>query len=351
MSWDIGGIFTPHMSWGLLGGIHTSLRHFCVCWYIQWPLVHYSHTSYSWSLWVASFLDGMPMDVCYTSWCWLVPFCSVSIMSEASTTKAMTTTPPVIVVSSSMSSLLSMVTMAPSLMRLLVTSGQHDALPPLLTPRNFGGVVGLATVLQQQAKSQMPLQVYANYAMGPSWVGFSFRVECPTILYIICLVSVLVYAFCFQVPCWMLYSSIGAQLLGLHHCNPLELTHGRHMCSLTMVIDPHQLCTEWLLLHCLSRGNLLLPNQLSSSHSNYMVGHTAFGAWQRVTQSLNLPWIVRRGLVFQVWFHLITQSALSLQWALNLVILVWWLGIRLISLLTPGLQSGFLLVPTFIMGS
>ena len=30
----------------------------------------------------------------------------------------------------------------------------------------------------------------------------------------------------------------------------------------------------------LSRGSLLLLNQLSSSHSSYMVGHTAFGTWQ-----------------------------------------------------------------------
>ena len=30
----------------------------------------------------------------------------------------------------------------------------------------------------------------------------------------------------------------------------------------------------------LSMGSLLLLNKLSSSHSNYMVGHTALGAWQ-----------------------------------------------------------------------
>ena len=41
-----------------------------------------------------------------------------------------------------------MVTMAPSLMGLPVTSGQHDVvLPPLLTLRNSGGVVDLATVI------------------------------------------------------------------------------------------------------------------------------------------------------------------------------------------------------------
>ena len=91
-----------------------------------------------------------------------VPFLVVFIMSQASTTTAMTTTPPMTVVSSGTSSLLSMVTMTPSLMGLPVASGQHDViLPPLLTPRHSGGVACLATVQQQQPPSQMPLQAYA----------------------------------------------------------------------------------------------------------------------------------------------------------------------------------------------
>ena len=83
-----------------------------------------------------------------------------------------------------MSSLLSTVTMAPCLMGLPATLGQHDVvlLPPL-TPKHSRGVVVLATVLQQQPLSQMPLQAYANYAMCPLQAGFSFRVESPTVLY------------------------------------------------------------------------------------------------------------------------------------------------------------------------
>ena len=105
-------------------------------------------------------------------------------MSQATTTTAMTTTPTVTVVHSDTSPLLSMVTMAPSLMGLQATSGQHDVvLPPLLTPRHPGGVIGPATVPQQQPPSQMPLQTFTNYAMGPPQVGFSFRVEPPSILY------------------------------------------------------------------------------------------------------------------------------------------------------------------------
>ena len=87
-------------------------------------------------------------------------------MSEVYNTMAMTTTPLVTVVSSGMSSL-SSVTMAPSLMGLPTTLGQHDVvLPSPLTPRCSGGVIGLASVPQQQPPSLMPLQAYANYAMG-----------------------------------------------------------------------------------------------------------------------------------------------------------------------------------------
>ena len=74
--------------------------------------------------------------------------CNVFIMSQASATMATTTTPPVTVVCSSTLSLLTTVTMAPSLMGLPVTSGQHDVvLPSPLTLWNSRGVVGLANVL------------------------------------------------------------------------------------------------------------------------------------------------------------------------------------------------------------
>ena len=72
--------------------------------------------------------------------------------------------------------------------------------------------LGHASVPQHQPPSLMSLQACANYTMGSPQVGFFFRVEPPTILCIICLVSVLVSAFYFQVPCWMPYP-------------PLELNH------------------------------------------------------------------------------------------------------------------------------
>ena len=137
-------LYTPYV----FGGISTSVRHFCVCQYIHCLSVHNSHTSCSSSLWVASLLEWMPMYVCYASYCRTF-LCSVFIMSQASTTMATTTTPLVTAVCSSTSSLLSMVTMAPSLMGLSVTSGHYDVvLPPPLTPRHSGDVVGLGTVPQ-----------------------------------------------------------------------------------------------------------------------------------------------------------------------------------------------------------
>ena len=85
--------------------------------------------------------------------------------------------------STGMSSL-SLVTMALSLMGLPTMLGQHDmVLLPPLTPRCSGGVLGHATVPQQQPPFLMPLQAYASYAMGSPQVGFFFRGEPPTILY------------------------------------------------------------------------------------------------------------------------------------------------------------------------
>ena len=111
--------------------------------------------------------------------------------------------------------------MAPSLVGLLATLGESDVvLPQLVTPGCSGGYNGLVTVSQQQPASPMPLQAYTNYAMGSPEVGFFFRVESPTILYNICLVSVLVSNFYFQVPCWMPYSHMEAQPLGFAPLQP-----------------------------------------------------------------------------------------------------------------------------------
>ena len=87
--------------------------------------------------------------------------------------------------------------------------------------------------------------------------------------------------------------------------------------------------------------------QLFPNHPIYLVGHTALGAQWRVTWSLHLPYMTGRSLLFQVWCHQMMLLILNLWWALNLVILVWWLGIRLMCLLAPGLQVRCHLNPTF----
>ena len=153
----------------------------------------------------------------------LVPSCnSLCLMSHVSTT-AMTTPPLVMVVSSGLSSV-SSVTMAVSLMGLPATLGQHEVvLPPPLTLRGSEGVIGLAFVLQQQPQSLMPLLDYAHYAMGFPQMGFFFRDEPPTILYIMCLVSILMSAFYFQVPSWMPYSPMGPQPIGFLPLQPFGI--------------------------------------------------------------------------------------------------------------------------------
>ena len=154
-------------------------------------------------------LGGISTIGCpYTSSCTFLYF----IMSHIST-MAMTTIPLVTVVFSGLSSV-SSVTMAHSLMGLPATLGQHEVvLPPLLMPRGSGGVIGLASVPQQQPPSLMPLLAYANHAVGSPQVGFFFRLEPPIILYIICLVSILVSAFYFQVPSWTPYSPYGGSTI------------------------------------------------------------------------------------------------------------------------------------------
>ena len=51
--------------------------------------------------------------------------------------------------------------------------------------------------------------------------------------------------------------------------------------------------------------------------------------------------MVGKGFLFQVVLSPMTQSTPKLWWVLNLVILVWWLGVRLMNLHTPGWQNTF----------
>ena len=85
--------------------------------------------------------------------------------------------------------------------------------PPPLMPRGSGGVLGSVSVPQQQTLSSMFPLAYANYAMGSPQVGFFFRVEPPTILYLIyvwCLFWCLLFTFRCQIGCCF-------HLWGLNH--------------------------------------------------------------------------------------------------------------------------------------
>ena len=82
-----------------------------------------------------------------------------------------------------------------------------------LVLRGSGGVLGSVSVPQQQTPSSMPPLAYANYAMGSPQVGFFFRVEPPTILYLIyvwCLFWCLLFTLRCQIGCHI-------HLWGLNH--------------------------------------------------------------------------------------------------------------------------------------
>ena len=102
------------------------------------------------------------------------------------------------------------------------------------------GSVGLIAMSQYlQTQCQMPCQAYASYAMGPPQAHYSFRFEHPIGSLCHVLVSVLVFAFYFQVPMWLSCSPMGDQLWGLRHHNPSEYTFGRHI---------YQNCSGWYIL-------------------------------------------------------------------------------------------------------
>ena len=138
----------------------------------------------------------------------------------------------------------------------------------------------------------------------------------------------MVYAFCFQVPFWMQCSPMGVQ----------PLVHARNVLS-------------GCSLHCFeSRGTLCYSVGCPTPIPIICWGIELSGLG-RVTWSLCIPYMVGRGNLFVVWFHLMTKSSLNLWWALIVLILVWWLVIRLMSVLASGTQGSLLLIHTFTLGS
>ena len=166
-------------------------------------------------------------------------------MSQDTTT---TTAPPLMVVCSSASSVTTVGYDCPQ-GPIAASAQQNEVLPPPLVSRDTRIVVGLTTVLQQVPQSQRPSQDYANYAMGPPQVSFSFRVEPLTnCLYIWCLFWCMLSPFRFQCGC--LFHLWGLNCWGLHHHSPLEQTHGRHMGILVMVWGHTRNALNGFSLHC-----------------------------------------------------------------------------------------------------
>ena len=191
-----------------------------------------------------------------------------------------------------------MVTMAPSLMGHLATSGHCDMV--LLTPRPSGDVV-----LQQQTPSQMHLQAYANYAMGPPQVDFSFRDEPPTTLYLY------MFGVCFLLSGAMLdvMFTYGAQPLafallqsfGTYPWKAYVQPGNGHWPTLGM----YRVAAPSTPLH---RGQP--PATKSAVPQPFQLHGGANSFWglaeSHLTWSLRLPCMVGRGLLYQVWFHPLT---------------------------------------------
>ena len=144
----------------------------------------------------------------------------------------------------------------------------------------------------------------------------------------------------------MLYSPMGLNHWDLYHCKPLELTRGRHVCNLVMAIGQYQVCTEWLLTPLPWVGGAsCYPISSPPAISTIWWGTHLWGVWQRVIQSSPPSLHCGEGSSFPglVQFGDMGEWICGGHW--TLVILVWWLGIRLMSLLTPGLQSSLLFIP------
>ena len=202
--------------------------------------------------------------------------------------------------------------------------------------------VGLTILPQQQRpQSQMPSQAYATYAMGPQ-VSFPFRVESPMII-------MLYFDVCYSV-CFLFSSSHVAAMVTNGGSN-IGVCNIRTLCSIPLA--GIYASWWWSMAHTRSA-------QSGCSPSTFWVGGASWYSfscspvipsilpgiqhWQlgreSVTQSLCLPKMVGRGLPFpSTKWH----SWLWIPRVLKLVILVWWLSIRLMNLLATGWQSTLLL--------
>ena len=156
----------------------------------------------------------------------------------------------------------------------------------------------------------------------------------------------MVFHFCFQVPMWLPCPPMGLNHWGLQYCNPMKYTLGRHMYLPVMIMANARSALSGCFSPTSVRESFLLLIQLSPAILSIW-GHTALGS----IASLYLPYMAGLGHLFQVGLNLMALSTLKLQWALNPVLLMWWLGIRLMNLMAPVQLSASLLNHTFILVS
>ena len=215
--------YVPHMSWKLWGHLYTPYvgvfwRHQYICQAFLCLSVHPFASQFITVIPVASHDCGLLLY--WTGCLWMsgtlhavVPFFVVSFISQASATMAMTTTPLVTCVFwYTISSL----------------NGYHGPLLDGASSNIRPAWCGFATNADTKAlwRCCWPLCHCAAVATSISDASYgfcqlcnesstgrySFRVEPPTICFFICLECVLVYAFYFQMPCWVPCSPTGAQL-------------------------------------------------------------------------------------------------------------------------------------------
>ena len=227
-------------------------------------------------------------------------------MSQVSTSTTTTTTAPVTVVSSGMSSL-SSVTMAPSSVGLPTTLGQCDVvlLPPL-TLRGSGGVFWPCLCATAATSIFNVSSGLCQLCQGVSTGRFLFKID---YMFGVC------SGICFLLSGAMLdaISTLGSSTFGFAPLQPLGVYLWQ---AYVPPGDGHQPTPVMHIVAApfttLSMGSLIAPPSAVPQHPVYMVGHTALGAWQRVTQFFCLPYMVGRELHFQVWFHPMTWFTLNL---------------------------------------
>ena len=244
MSWDLGasvhpiclGVFwgtTVHL-WGILVSVSTPI---CFS-------VHNSHASFSPSLWVASLLDWIPMDVCYVSCCcsFLCSFHYVSSFYYHGYDYYFSGDCCVFfyVISSLSGYHGPLLDGASSNIRLAwcgsATTTDTKALWKCCWPCHCAAA---ATSISDASSGLCHLCHGSSTGrfLFLSWASHHF----------ICLVSFLVYAFCFQVLCWMPYSPLGSLPLGFAPLQPFGAYLWQAYVQPGDGHQPNQVCTELLL--------------------------------------------------------------------------------------------------------